>query len=106
MKICRENPYIGYNRTKISGRLWKVISKLYFWRRNKFATKTLLCNTEYFYIVDSDTQLNNAHRTHCDVSTATNIKRTRHTLTLYVKFTLEQATKAQRGGRVISLLFL
>jgi len=55
MKICRENTYIGYNRTKISGRLRKDISKLYCCRRHKFATKALLCNTQYFYIVDCDT---------------------------------------------------
>ena len=54
-------------------------------RRHKFSIKALLCNNEYFYVVDSDTWLNNAHKRHCCVSTATMVKRMRHIVKLYAE---------------------
>jgi len=43
----------------------------------------LLCNTEYFYVAGSDMYLNNTHRMHYFVSTATVVTRMT-TVTLYV----------------------
>jgi hypothetical protein len=48
------------------------LSKLYCFRRHKFNMKSFLCNTKYFYIVDSDTYeyFNNTEYvlllSHCD----------------------------------------
>jgi len=36
-----------------------------------FAIKAFLYNTEYLYILDSETELNNTHKMRCRVSTAT-----------------------------------
>jgi hypothetical protein len=41
----------------------------------------LLCNSEYYYIVDSGMYLNNTHRICCCVYTATVVTRTRHNVT-------------------------
>jgi len=40
------------------------------------------CATKHFHIVDSDMQLNNTHRTYCYISTATDVTRTHHNVTL------------------------
>ena len=45
---------------------------------DKYAIIALLCNTQYFHMVGSDGNLNNTHRMHCCVATATMVKRTRH----------------------------
>ena len=43
----------------------------------------LLCNTKYFYIIDSDGWLNNTHRIHYCFSTATMVTRTRHNVVIH-----------------------
>jgi hypothetical protein len=42
-----------------SGTLSVDLRTFYFFRRYKFSVKTLLCNPQYFYIVDSDLLLTN-----------------------------------------------
>ena len=42
------------NRTKLSGTLQKEMSMCHCCSPSKFATKALLCYTQYFYIVDRD----------------------------------------------------
>ena len=53
---------------------------------HKFATKALLCNTQYFYTVDSDAYFNNAQGMHCSLATATMVTRTHHNITLSVNW--------------------
>ena len=81
------------------GILWKSVEKLQIWLkpntfhedlnmlyccwRHKFVIKAFLCNNQYCYIVNSDMYLNDKQRTHCCVSTATIVTRTRRDVTRY-----------------------
>jgi hypothetical protein len=53
----------------------------YFFRRYKFSMKAILCNVECCYVVESDLQLNNTHRTDCCAFIAKMVRRTRHNVT-------------------------
>ena len=53
---------------------------------HKFATKALLCNTQYFYTVDSDVYFSNAQGMHCCLATATMVTPTHHNNTLSVNW--------------------
>jgi len=44
----------GLKRTKTSATLYGGLNTFHCCRRHKFATKALLRNTQYFYIVDSE----------------------------------------------------
>ena len=46
---------------EIKIKIYTHTSVSFYWQ-NKFAIKAFLCNTPYFYIVDSGLQLNNTHR--------------------------------------------
>jgi len=50
----------------------------------KFAIKTLLCNTDCLYTVDSDVQPNNRHRMHVLYFEATLVMPVCHSIVLYV----------------------
>ena len=50
-----------------------------------FSRQILLCNTQYFYAADGDIYPNDTLGMYCCcISTATLVRRTRHTVTLYV----------------------
>jgi hypothetical protein len=68
---------------QISGTLHRDLRTFYCCKSHKCAAKALLCNAQYFYIVDSDVWLNNTHIKHCCVSTATVVTRTHHNVTLH-----------------------
>jgi len=59
MKISQEMPNLGKYGKNI-GMLHEHLSKFYRCR-HEFATQASLCDTQYFYTVDSNTLLNNAH---------------------------------------------
>ena len=52
------------------------------WSRRQIRYRCILVH--HYYNVDSDTCLNNVHRTHCWVSTAKKVTRIRHNIKLYV----------------------
>jgi hypothetical protein len=52
-------------------------------RRHKFIIKAFMCNTQYFYTVDSYMYFNLMHRKQCCISTALTVTRTHHNVTLY-----------------------
>jgi hypothetical protein len=81
MKIYPENT----NLVKIAQKYRTLYMNTYGCFNVKIAIKVFLFNTQYFYIVDNDIQLNNRHRTHCCVSIATTVTRTRHHVTLYLQ---------------------
>jgi len=53
MKISQETPKLGKYDKNI-GTLHEDLSKFYRCRRHEFATLASLCNTQYFYNVDSN----------------------------------------------------
>jgi len=55
-------------------------------RNNKFATKALLCNTQYFYTVDSDMYFSNAQGMFRCLATATMVTRKHYNITLSVNW--------------------
>jgi hypothetical protein len=66
--------------------LWILyLSTCHCSQRHKLAIKALLCNTEYYYIVDSGMYLNNTHRICCCFYTATVVTRTPHAVTSCVR---------------------
>jgi len=62
--------------------LHEDLGTFYCCRQNKLAINTPLCHTQYFCTVDTVMVLNNTHRMHCCLSTAT--IRTCNNITLYV----------------------
>ena len=78
--------------------------------RQKFATKALLSNNQYFYAADSGTQHHNTHRMHSSVSIAKMVMWTRHIVGLYLHclFCWESALIIQgdslaRGPKLLSI---
>ena len=74
---------IFYCCTAPSDTLHEDLSTLYCCQY-KFAVKSLLCNIQYFYILDSGVFLNNTQKMHCFVSTTTMVTRTLRNVTLYL----------------------
>jgi len=68
----------------MSATFLKDLRAFYCCWQNRFAIKTFLCNILYLYIVDSDIYLNNTHRTHCCLNTATVVTRINNNVTLCV----------------------
>ena len=66
-----------------SHNLYEDVRKSYFYHGYKFAIKAFVYSTQYFYVVDSNTQIYTQRR-RCCVSTAKRFRRTRHNITLYV----------------------
>jgi hypothetical protein len=66
-----------------SGTLHKYLHIIYCCWQHKFSIKSLLCNTQYFSTVLSDTKVNNTLSTLFCVFAATMVTRPRHTVTLY-----------------------
>jgi len=87
--MCRE----GHKQTKFfylnvaTGTLHEDPRTFYCRRRHKCAIKALLCNTQYFlyswqwHVAQQHTH---THRTHCSITTATMMKRTRYSVISYV----------------------
>jgi len=67
-----------------SNTLEEDLNTFYCCLRHKFSTKAFLCKTKYFYIVDSDVELNKTHIMHYCVSPETTVTRTRPVVTLRV----------------------
>jgi len=80
MKAKSKRTFLRFNTA--SGTSYEDIRTFHRCRRHRFATKALLCNKQYFYVIV--VYLNNAHITHCCVRNATMVRRTRHNVTLYL----------------------
>ena len=95
-KTCPESP----NFFKKIGQNYRTHDTLFCCRPHSLAIEALLCNNKYFYIVESDGQLNNKHRIHYCFSTATMVTRTHHNVVIHMLlsmlWTLAQLAEALR----------
>jgi hypothetical protein len=77
MKSVQKNPHLVKTEQKYPALC--ILCRYQSCRWHKFAIKKTLCNTQYCYSVDSD-----KYKTHCCLSIATVVTRTRHNVAWYV----------------------
>jgi hypothetical protein len=78
-----EPPNILWFQCSIGHITWAPTYVFCCWR-HKFAIEALLCNNQYFCIVDSEVLINDTQWMYCCVSTATVVMRIRQNVTLHV----------------------
>lgn len=69
MEICQENHMFGYNWTRTVATSHKDLSMFYCCQKHKYAIRALLCNKQYFHVLQQYTHSALLHF-HCNTGYA------------------------------------